>query len=484
MGRGLPATAILLLAAGAAIRIAGAVLWPTGGGDTAIYMTVAENIAQHGCVSVSPPASGACVPHWGGNQLPLYPAFLAVWLVGGGLSSTTIGLAQAVLELLAIARLGQAVADLAGRKAGWLTVAVLAIAPTEWFWSRYVLTESLSIAAHLWLWAELLLCLAQARPRALPVAVALAVNVGLRLDAAFLVAPVVATFFMVAPPRAALRGLVVAAMIAGAPFLAWTVRSHLAGLPWSPIAALSNQDRSAAPAGYFAWLRTWQVNQYDLPTNSWPVLTQEYSRVVLTPRAVAGATPGEARDLAQLFAELANHDHEAFPPEIDAALGKLAADMRAREPIRHWVLLPLARAGWAWFNPFTSYAWPQFERAGRTSVDYVTMNWRSFLDEPSFLVARVVPNAWRIAALLTLVIAPLFWRRLGVDARRVYWLTLLYLVLRTAAFAMIAGVETRYIVETVPLLECLAVLVATSLWPALRQHAPAQASGPVARPGR
>ena len=69
------------------------------------------------------------------------------------------------------------------------------------------------------------------------------------------------------------------------------------------------------------------------------------------------------------------------------------------------------------------------------------------------------------------------------ERRRVYWLTLLYLVLRTAAFAMIAGVETRYIVETVPLLECLAVLVATSLWPALR-HVPAHASGPVARPGR
>lgn len=194
MGRWLPATTLLLLAAGAAIRIAGALLWPTGGGDTAIYVTVAENIVQHGCVSVSPPAGGACVPHWGGNQLPLYPAFLAVWLVGGGLSSTTI--AQAVLELLAIARLGQTVAALAGRNAGWLTVAVLAIAPTEWFWSRYVLTESLSIAAHLWLWAELLLCLAQGRPRPLAVAMALVVNVGLRLDAAFLVAPVVATFFM------------------------------------------------------------------------------------------------------------------------------------------------------------------------------------------------------------------------------------------------------------------------------------------------
>ncbi|MBT5399653.1 hypothetical protein HOL24_03820, partial [bacterium] len=51
--------------------------FPDGGGDWDIYSTVAENILNGCGVSLSNPESGECVPHFGGNQLPGFPAFVA-----------------------------------------------------------------------------------------------------------------------------------------------------------------------------------------------------------------------------------------------------------------------------------------------------------------------------------------------------------------------------------------------------------------------
>ena len=56
------------------------VLEPATSGDWTIYQTVAVNILDNGCVSLSDPMGGACLPHWGGNHLPGFPAFVAlIW---------------------------------------------------------------------------------------------------------------------------------------------------------------------------------------------------------------------------------------------------------------------------------------------------------------------------------------------------------------------------------------------------------------------
>ena len=49
---------------------------PERAADSNIYETVAENILSGCGVSLSPVGSGECVPHFGGNQGPGYPAFI------------------------------------------------------------------------------------------------------------------------------------------------------------------------------------------------------------------------------------------------------------------------------------------------------------------------------------------------------------------------------------------------------------------------
>ena len=58
-------------------------------GDGTVYVAVARNILENACVSMSDPQSAACVPHWGGNQPPGYPAFIAVaWKLTSGAAAS------------------------------------------------------------------------------------------------------------------------------------------------------------------------------------------------------------------------------------------------------------------------------------------------------------------------------------------------------------------------------------------------------------
>ena len=75
---------VVVLGIAIAVRLVFILAFPSSGGDWDIYSTVAENILRGCGVSLSPPDRGQCVPHFGGNHLPGYPAFVAViWLAPG-----------------------------------------------------------------------------------------------------------------------------------------------------------------------------------------------------------------------------------------------------------------------------------------------------------------------------------------------------------------------------------------------------------------
>ena len=59
-------------------------VFPNSVGDGTIYMLVASNILNGCGVSMSELGGEACIPHFGGNQGPGYPAFIAlIWSLSG-----------------------------------------------------------------------------------------------------------------------------------------------------------------------------------------------------------------------------------------------------------------------------------------------------------------------------------------------------------------------------------------------------------------
>lgn len=235
------------------------------GGDTAIYETVALNILKNACVSVSSPVDGACIPHWGGNQLPGYPVFLAaVWSVFGK-SALAANVVQSVLWTAAACYLVRAVWRFTGKwSAALLVGVVLALSPLQIPWVRMTLTETSAFTTTLWVFAELILSLADRRLRAVPLGIALAAAIFVRYDQIFLCLAVAAVgFYLYTPVQALKRGLVIALVVA-APLMAWTARNMVVGLDVVPH-ALTLEDGGVPPLGYIAWGNTWTTNQYQYP---------------------------------------------------------------------------------------------------------------------------------------------------------------------------------------------------------------------------
>jgi 4-amino-4-deoxy-L-arabinose transferase-like glycosyltransferase len=188
-----------------------------------VYATVAENILRNGCVSLSLPALQQCVPHWGGNQLPGYPAFLAaVWSVSH--TTTAVLLVQSILVSAATTWFAYCAAPLIGRRLAIVLGLVVGLSPLTLAWSRFVLTDALSVACALCLLAEVFRYFQDGRVRVVPIGLFLGAAIFLRYDNAILVVPLSILLWR---QRTALLLCVAIALL---PAAGWWVRSMEAGL--------------------------------------------------------------------------------------------------------------------------------------------------------------------------------------------------------------------------------------------------------------
>jgi hypothetical protein len=432
-------------------------------GDGATYAIVALNILHNGCVSMSDPALGACVPHWGGNQLPGYPAFIALaWFLTGEWSPAPL-IAQTLAYGGAAAYLVGAVIRGGGGMRGALMVgAVLVLSPTLVAWPRVLLTETLAAAGALWVLAVILRSIADGKLRMVELGLVFAVGIFVRYDFALLAVPIaIAGFYLHTPSQALRRGAVVA-LIAAIPFGAWAGRNMAVGIaPVQPFGMTTSGD--PAPSGTLDWMGTWITGPYDLPISIWPALTGDYQSIVPPDRAFASAA--ERETAIGLVADLIRSGHGPVPQNIDDAFANLAKAKRRADPLWQRLGLPLRRAGEMWLSPFPSLGWPGEIGTGRSTVlaavkngDFATV--AAFArDNAGPAAAKALVAGWRylvlmgIAALIILNV--LGRRRDGV----MLWLPVAFSVFGTAAFASFYLVEARYLVPAFAWLEVSLVLV-------------------------
>lgn len=459
------------------VRLAFVLLAPTKGGDWDVYERVALNILRGCGVSMSDPSGAACAPHFGGNQLPGYPAFVAAGYALGGHSQSALRVLQALLATAAIAYAIHAVRRYAlDVRAALAAGLLLAVSLLTVAWPRFLVTEALAVATTTWVLAELILSLAERRLRVLPLAVALAVAIFIRLDAALLAAPVALVGFTIHRPAAAVRRGAILALLVALPLAAWTARNVAVGLPSLWPTSMTMPDNSRSPVGYVEWGRSWMTDEYQKPGWGYTVNRQAYDQIAIDARAYD--TPEERARVEGLLAELRLRTGKAFPKEIDDAFAAIAAERNARHPLRAWLGLPLRRAWSMWANPFSSYGWPT-ELASSTSDQARLALARGglggalavALDNPWAALGKAATAVYKYALIL-LFLAALLLAAMGrlSFARRIVWIAAAYVVTRTAVYAWSAGLESRYMIEAVPFMEVAVALAAVELWQ--RRRAP------------
>ena len=435
-------------------------LYPQAYGDATVYLTVAENIVQNGCVSVSDPSGGLCKPHWGGNQLPGFPAFIALNFVLFDHSLTMVRLAQALLAAFAILYLCTALrawtkSFAAVACAGFL----LALSPLAIGWPRHIFTETLAIALTTWLFADLIWSLAENRLRSLRLGLVLALAVFVRIDLLSLCLPVAACAFLIHRPQQAMRhGLIVMIGLA-LPLAGWSLRSVSQGLPPLPPMTIM-ADGSPLPAGILAWGETWSSKEYHLNLWAFPVFTKSYSAIAPPPRAYASAK--EKAQIEALLVTLRGFDGRTVPVEIDDAFAQIALKKKTDRPLFNWIYLPLRRSFEMWLTPFTSAGLPAAAELpgaiGSDAIHYVVTGdltgiIKLILQYPELSFFKAASIGYRVVLLFgILLIVSFAVRGIPPTLRPLLILGLIFAVGRTLAFALTFNNTTRYIVEAaVPL---------------------------------
>jgi len=444
-------------------RVAFVLAAPFGGGDWDIYSTVAENILRGCGVSLSPPDSGLCIPHFGGNHLPGYPAFVAsIWLISGH-SDMAIRFAQLLLYGAALGRLTLVVRRYTGSDAAALAVGlVIALSPLQVAWPRYTQTETLSLAASVWFFAEILASFAEGRLRAVPIGLAVLAATFIRLDGILLCVPVAVAAFMLHPPLDAIRRGSVAALIVVLPIAGWTVRNVIVGVPVMP-APMVLPNNAPPPYGYLAWGNTWLSQEYQRAGWGFGVTRFNYDSIRIDNKAFDSLE--EKQRVMGWLAELAKYKGKPFPPEIDAKFAELARERAARAPVRTYVVLPMERAAILWGNPFSSFGWPnelpssvgdqQRLEASRNAGGLMTLA-RQY---PVRALSKAFTASYRaiLEILFVSILLVSFGGQLS-DFRRVVWVVTAWLAARTAFLAVVDAFETRYMAPAAPAMELVVVV--------------------------
>lgn len=458
----------LIVVVAVGLRLGLALTFPLEIGDSDIYATVAENIMRHGCVSVSDPATGACLPHWGGNQLPGFPAFVALaWIVGGGWREAPLVL-QSLVAGVAIWRLMCALIDGKVAFRAWaLCGGVLALSPIALPFSRILWTESLAISLTIWTLAECIFGLARRHLSIFALAGVLTAALFVRLDGALLFAAVAVVAWRIYGWRRAIFRLILVGALVGTAFGAWAWRSNSQGLGWLP--RVIYDAESGTPESFVAWTRSWMTNQYELEAVNWPAIQRDYAAMRIPGHAYVD--DAEKRQVERLIDRLREHAGNPMPRDIADEFATLAEARKSGDPLGYWILVPAKRAIWLWLNPFTALGWPG--KASAILKDQLLSALKSGQPLAAFsaaqedivqLAIRGTNVAYRGALVLGIffLIGRLAYRH-RFAGNIVAEAAIAYAIVRTAAFALTGGVETRYVVEAVPPLEVALVLCAVSL---------------------
>jgi hypothetical protein len=214
-----------------------------------------------------------------------------------------------------------------------------------------------------------------------------------------------------------------------------------------------------APVGYYAWTGTWLERYRDVYSSIWKIGEEPINLGDIPNEAFD--TPQEKARVAELFNRYNNSENLDISPEMDREFAEIARERTHRHPLRTYVQVPFQRALSIWFTPRTELLpidgklWP------------IRKQWRD--SHMNFLVTAGFGALGYIYVVLALGGIWVAWRRSrrGIvvpgprNAPNLWGIALIlaYLLVRTAFLTTIETPEPRYVVTCYPAVLALAALL-------------------------
>jgi len=438
------------------------------GNDSSAYKLVAENILNGCGVSLSKIGSEICVPHFGGNQGPGYPAFIAfTWLITGH-SDFAVRLLQAFLYSTSIIYLVESVNRYTESfKISLILGIILVISPLHTAWSRFILSECLTIAGTLWVFAEIIRSLQSKSLRILPIAFAFVFTTFMRLDAILILFPIIMTAFFIHRPIDAIKKIIYVGLIFTIPWSGWLTRNYIVGLDnlFQPkLEELINET-----PGVFKWTKTWSTHQYSSISVFFPIYAYAYDEIVIDGEAYSSNS--EKNTVQMLLDDLQNHINKPFPDHIDEGFSQLAQKRIEADPLGYYLILPLKRTFKFWVNLNAGYGLPGFDNrlSSQDRLDLINGGIKEkakmITKYPFIVFSRIFAQLWKLALFSGFFIA--CWisvKDKHFEHRNLTLIVLSFIFARSFVTGAFNLTEARFSVTQMPILELVVVLTMLSFF--------------------
>jgi hypothetical protein len=431
---------VLVLAAGAALRLWFIHAHPQIQGDSLVYGDIAANWLTHGIYghSVGHP-SGITTVEPTLVRLPGYPAFLALCFALFGVANYRAVLyLQALIDLLSCLLISGLAGKICGSRAAQVALLLAALCP---FTATYVaspLTETLSIfcvALGFRALAEVL-----DGPRlfwSASLIFSWSFATLLRPDGALL-AVVLWTALIVYGRKSlgfgsALRLALIGGLLSLLPFVAWTARNARTFHVFQPLAPrYANDPGEFGSPGYVRWIRTLTADFTTTNEIYWAGNSDRIDPSNLPARAIDNAVQSqETHRLLQDYNAITT-----LTPEIDARFAQLAQERIFAHPFRYYVTLPLLRLTDMWLRP-------------RVETLNVQLRWWQYAQHPAETRLALYYGALNLVYLVAAFLGALRWPRMAGAM-------VALIVLRSLLLATLEAPEPRYTLECFPLVMVLA----------------------------
>ncbi|PSH05687.1 MAG: hypothetical protein CXZ00_00650 [Acidobacteria bacterium] len=230
--------------------------------------------------------------------------------------------------------------------------------------------------------------------------------------------------------RELLTAVVLLSAISLSPLVPWAIRNWRVFHKFQPLVNVHAADPGEyVPLGWSRWIKTWLIDYAGVEDIGFPVPGERIDVGDVPDRAY---TSQEQRALVHSLFDQYNAKYE-MTPELDRQFGALADENIRIHPIRHYLLLPVARTLDMWFRP-------------RTEMLPINVHFWEIVRDPHDSLCAIALALLNLGYVTAAVAAA--W----VLRNRIRYLSLLltYPIVRSIFLATTGASEDRYTIECFP----------------------------------
>jgi len=402
--------------------------------DSFVYGDIAKNWLLHHVYGLS----GQFGPEATYIRMPGYPLFLAViWRFSGIEHYHAVLMAQIAIDVVTCFLVADLARRIVSERAAKAAFVLTALCPFFANYAAVALTETQSIFFAAWAMDAIVAALDEPQRRRPWVlcGLGLAGGILLRPDGGMLLA-VIGAYILVKlflAPGTLRRNLFVggllAAIVALAPLIPWTIRNWRVMHVFQPLTPFyANMPNEYVPHGFNRWVRTWMIDYSSVEDVFFQVDGSSVDVDDVPRRAFDNAD--QLQRTVDAFAEYDDSGNN-MNPSIDAKFAELARERIQAHPFEYYVELPFLRAADLWLRP-------------RTETLPIDSHWWRYRNDPGDFAKAL---ALGIVNLFYLVLAGI---ALVKGRVRYAALFIFFALFRTAFMAWMPNPEPRYMLECYP----------------------------------